>query len=44
MANKEKELLLEIAVGKGIMRKLPSYMNTNAINCKRTVAEETLFE
>lgn len=40
----EKELLMEVAIGKGIMRKLPSYMNKNTINCEKTVAEEILFD
>ena len=42
---KENEILMEIAVGKGVMRKLPSYLrNGQKETCERTVAEEVLFD
>lgn len=40
----EDEMLMEIAVGKGILRKLPSYMKSNRkLNREKTVAEGVLF-
>lgn len=43
--SKADEFLMEIAVGKGIMRKLPSYVKHNsASDCEKTVAEEVLLE
>lgn len=45
MENKcEDEILMEIAIGKSVARKLPSYMkDTRKDACKKTVAEQVLF-
>ncbi|MCK4884081.1 MAG: hypothetical protein KAS30_04370 [Candidatus Diapherotrites archaeon] len=41
----ESEILMEVAIGKGLMRKLPSYLKNNEGKiCKKTVAEEALFD
>ena len=40
---KEDELLMEIAIGKSVARKLPSYMKEDK-RIKKTVAEEILFQ
>ncbi|MCD6230067.1 MAG: hypothetical protein J7K00_04700 [Candidatus Diapherotrites archaeon] len=41
---KSDEILMEIAIGKSIIRKLPSYIKNTQSECKKTVAEELLFE
>ena len=46
---KEKELLMEIAIGKGMMKKMPSYLEkeeNETVNKKdkKTIVEETLFD
>lgn len=38
----DNEILMEIAIGKSVARKLPSYMKRQNIS-QKTVAEETLF-
>ena len=40
---KEDELLMEIAIGKSVVRKFPSYMKEDQ-KIKKTVAEEILFQ
>ena len=43
MIMEDNEIIMEIAIGKSIARKLPSYMK-DASKVKKTVAEEVLFE
>ena len=40
---KENKILMEIAIGKSVAKKLPSYIENNK-EIKNTVAEEVLFQ